>query len=185
LKAADAAIHVAMQAEKARQTKKTPKVQKRRVSAEYSQIHLEPDELDATEFEQVYFQEETDSARGMSLFATKVGIATPSETDYVDAEITIAECAHDAPGSASNLTNVVQAVEFPLIVRGPLVLRSVSGDEQDAFNVAAGSYSVLARFFAKKAPRASAAAGLRVFKLALTFHRSTGLSSAKTHREES
>lgn len=172
MKTLDAAFP-APAAQKAAPTK-APKVQKRRVSAEYSQVHLGPETLTEAEKAQVHFQKKTDSERGMSLFSTMVGIATPNETDYVDAEITLSSSAK------VDLSGVAQAVSFPLEVRGPLLLSSVSGDDDDPLSIPNGSYDVLARFVAKKAPKASAEAGLRVFSLLLSFHPAGSLGAPKT-----
>ncbi len=152
------------------------KTQKRRVSCEYSQIHLSPVALDETEKAQVHFQERGDSDRGISLFATNVGIGTPVETDYVDAEVSI------ATGAMPSLDGAVQAVAFPITVRGPIELRSAtSGDDEDEpLVVPHGDYDVLARFVPKKAPEASAGAGLRVFTLLLTFHPAGALQAPRT-----
>ena len=176
MKAIDQALTSAMSAEP---PKATPKVQKRRVTCEYSQVHLGPETLDAAEKEQVHFQKPDDSAKGMSLFSTMVGIGTPTDTDYVDAEIALS--AEKKP----KLDGVVQAVTFPLTVRGPLVLSSVTGDDEEPFVIPNGIYDVLARFVPKKAPRASAASGLRVFTLLLTFHPAGSLGAPKTLRMES
>jgi hypothetical protein len=176
MKALDAAFPAAAPAKAA--AKAPPKVQKRRVGAEYSQIHLGPEAPSDAEKKQVHFQKKADTGRGMSLFPTMVGIGTPSDTDYVDVEVSLASDA------AIDLANVVQAVAFPLEVRGPLLLSSVSGDEDEPVTVPAGSYDVLARFFAKKAPKASAEAGLRVFSLLLTFHPPGKLRAPKTLRME-
>ena len=154
-------------------------VQKRRVSCEYSQVHLQPESLDEAELSQVFFQKPDDSQQGMSLFPTKVGIATPSDTDYVDAEITLSDEREPA------LADVVQAVAFPLVVRGPLVLASVSSDgEEEPLAIPPGTYDVLARFVPKKAPKASASAGLRVFALRLSFHPTMSLGAPRTLRVE-
>jgi hypothetical protein len=153
---------------------KAPKVQKRRVSCEYSQLHLEPESLDNLEKRQVYFQKNGESERGMSLFPTMVGIATPTATDYVDAEISVVE------GGRPDLKGAAQVVAFPFLVRGPLVLKNVVGNDDDPFLVPLGSYDVLARFTPKKAPRASAASGLRVFSLALSFHPEGALDAPNT-----
>lgn len=174
------AISAALDASSAADVKpagKVPKVQKRRVSCEYDQVHLEPETLDAVEKENVHFQRSGDVERGASVFPTMVGIATPSETDYVDVEIAV--MGEEAP----DLDGVVQAVSFPLTVRAPLVLSSVGSagtGEDEPFAVPPGAYDVLARFVPKKAPKASAEAGLRVFKLLLSFHPSGALGAPRT-----
>lgn len=163
----EAALHAideALDAATSASPKPAPKVQKRRVSAEYSQVHLGPETLTGEEKALVHFQRPDDHALGMSLFPTMVGIGTPSDTDYVDAEVTLSADADVA------LEGVVRAVAFPLVVRGPLVLSSVSGGEDEALEIPEGTYDVAARFVPKKAPKASASAGLRVFGLLLTFH---------------
>lgn len=155
-----------------------PKVQRRRVSCEYDQVHLEPESLDATEKEQVHFQKSDDHARGMSLFATMIAVGTPTETSHVDTEITLSRENQLA------LEGAVQAVSFPLTVRGPLVLASVGSSDDEPFVVPNGSYDVLARFVPKKAPKAAASAGLRVFTLLLSFHPAGALGAPQTLRIE-
>jgi len=173
------ALESAVAASLSAASKAVPKVQRRRVSCEYSQVHLEPATLDQAEQEQVYFQQDTDSERGMSLFPTKVGIGTPSETHYVDAEVSLSRRGL----GPKDLEGVAQAVAFPLVVRGPLQLKSATGGEDDEpLVVPPGTYDVLARFFPKKAPRKSAAAGLRVFRLAITLHPAGALDAPKTLR---
>ena len=176
MKALDEALTVAMSAVPATAI---PKVQKRRVTCEYSQVHLGPETLDATEKEHVHFQKPDDSAKGMSLFPTMVGIGTPTDTDYVDVEISLSN------ETKATLDGVVQAVTFPITVRGPLLLSSVTGDDEDPFVVPNGSYDVLARFLPKKAPKASSKSALRVFTLLLTFHPAGALGAPKTLRMES
>ncbi|MDX2092690.1 MAG: hypothetical protein SFX73_32795 [Kofleriaceae bacterium] len=158
-----------------------PKIQKRRVSCSYSQVHLEPAELTAKERAQVHFQKRNDAKKGMSLFPTMVGIGTPSDTAYVDAEITVALAAKPAV----RLDGVTQAVTFPLAVRGPLRLTSVdSAGDEEPIVIPSGTYDVLARFVPKTAPRGSAKAGLRVFKLELAFHAQGVLEAPRTLRLE-
>ena len=176
MEALDQALTIAMAAEP---PKAIPKVQKRRVTCEYSQVHLGPETLDATERDQVHFQKPDDSARGMSLFPTMVGIGTPTDTDYVDAEITLSS------ESKPTLDKVVQGVSFPITVRGPLVLSSVSGDDEDPFVIPNGCYDVLARFIPKKAPKTSGRSALRVFTLLLSFHPAGALGAPRTLRMES
>ncbi len=168
LDAIDRAIDVAANAK----PKPPGKVQRRRVTAEYSQVYVQPEHLDDTERAQVHFQKRGDSARGVSLFPTNVGIGTPTDTDYVDAEITISS---EAPRDRAD---VVQAVAFPLRVRGPLVLESATGDDGDPFIVPIGSYDVLARFIAKR--KASRGSPLRVFTLLLSFHPPGSLRAPRT-----
>lgn len=175
LNAIDAALASAMKAA-AKPTTVTPRIQKRRVSAEYSQVHLAPSDPTAAEAELVHFQEPGDSERGMSLFETMVAIGTPPDTDYVDAVVSIAR--DEAPDPA--LAGVVQAVSFPIVVRGPLILRSATSFDGEPLLVPPGTYDVLARFKPKKSSRASYAAGLRVFELLLSFHTAKSLGAPKT-----
>lgn len=167
------AIDEALDAATSAAPKPAPKVQKRRVSAEYSQVHLGPETLTGEERALVHFQRPDDHALGMSLFPTMVGIGTPSDTDYVDAEVTLSD------GDVVALEGVVRAVAFPLVVRGPLLLSSVSGGEDEVLEIPPGTYDVAARFVPKKAPKASASAGLRVFGLLLTFHPAGALGAPR------
>jgi hypothetical protein len=115
----------------------------------------------------------------MSLFPTKAGIGTPGETHYVDAEVSLSRRGL----RPEDLEGAAQAIAFPLIVRGPLRLRSTSaGEDDEPLMVPPGTYDVLARFFPKKAPAKSAAAALRVFRLAITFHPPGALDAPKTLR---
>lgn len=156
--------------------KKVPAVQKRTVTCEYSQVHLEHVELTAEEREQVFFQLDDDSKRGMSLFATRVGIATPGDTEDVRASIRIEPTTKH---SKADLDGAVQAVAFPLEVRGPLVLRSVSSDDDadEPLVVPPGRYDVLAVFTNEKKPKGSP---LRRFDLALSFRAEGSLGAPKT-----
>lgn len=63
-------------------------------------------------------------------------------------------------------------------------MRGATDNDGDPFVVPVGDHDVLARFFAKKAPRASSEAGLRVFRLALSFHPAKSLGAPKTLRLE-
>lgn len=173
MKALEAAFPAAAPAA-TRPAQAPPKVQKRRVGAEYSQIHLGPEAPSDAEKQQVHFQKKADTTRGMSLFDTTVGIGTPSDTDYVDVEVTFSS------EPKVDLAKVTQAVAFPLQVRGPLLLSSVTGDEDEPLAIPHGTYDVLARFVPKKAPKASAEAGLRVFTLLLSFHPAGTLGAPKT-----
>jgi hypothetical protein len=154
----------------------TPRVQKRRVTCEYSQVHLGPETLDAVEKGHVHFQKPDDSAKGMSLFPTMVGIATPTDTDYVDAEISL------STETTPKLDGAIQAVAFPLTVRGPLVLSSATGDDADPLVIPSGTYDVLARFVPKKVTEKTA---LRTFTLLLSFHPAGALGAPTTLRMES
>jgi hypothetical protein len=98
--------------------------------------------------------------------------------------VTTVTCSRYWRGLApEDLEGVAQAVAFPLIVRGPLRLRSATaGEDDEPLVVPPGTYDVLARFFPKQAPGKSAAAGLRVFRLAITFHPAKALDAPKTLR---
>ncbi len=176
MKALDQALTDAMSAGP---PKATPRVQKRRVTCEYSQVHLGPETLDAAEKEHVHFQKPDDSAKGMSLFPTMVGVGTPTDTDYVDAEISL------STETTPELDGVIQAVAFPLTVRGPLVLSSVTGDDADPLVIPNGTYDVLARFVPKKGAKVTKKAALRTFTLLLSFHPAGSLGAPKTLRMES
>lgn len=165
LKDVEAAVKKAGGAAPARKAPKVPKVQKRRVTCEHSQFHLEHD---GAALGPAYFQDRRESAQGMSLFADRVGVATPAETAYVDVGVSLG--AAPKGKAAPDLDGAVQAVAFPLAVRGPLRLRSVAGDDEDEpVIVPPGSYDVLVRFAPGKTPKADAKAGLRVFRVAMTF----------------
>src|SRR5262249_8510370 len=109
-----------------------------------------------------------------------VAISTPADTSYVDVEITT------EPAQAADLEGVVQAVSFPLVVEGPLSLRSVASSDADdePFVVAPGRYDVLARFVPTKAAKKDAAASLRVFTLRLAFRPEGSLGAPKCLRLE-
>jgi hypothetical protein len=157
----------------------TPKIQKRRVSCEYSQLSIEPETREGAESEVVFFQDRRESEQGMSLFGAMVGLGTPSETAYVDAEVTL-DRASAKPGAVPKLEGAVQAVAFPLAVRGPVHLRSVfGGGDDEPVILPPGRYDVLARFFPKKAPRAEAEASLRVYRLALSFRPGGSLAAPR------
>lgn len=176
--ALEAALPVASAA--AAKATRPPKVQKRRVGCEHSQLHLEPDEPDAAERGEVYFEDPRESAQGLSLFRTHVGIASPSETAHCDVEVTL-----DPASAAVDLEGVVQAVSFPLEVRGPLRLRSVADDDEDEpLAIPAGRYDVLAAFTPKKAGKKDASVGLRVFRLCLSFRPAGSLGAPKCLRLE-
>jgi len=70
----------------------------------------------------------------------------------------------------TDLKGAAQVVAFPFVVRGPLVLKNVTSNDDDPLLIPLGTYDVLALFTPKKAPRASAASALRVFSLALSLH---------------
>lgn len=156
---------------------KVPKVQKRRVSAEYGGVVLEP--LDLAEDEKgAYFQRDEDHVAGMSLFPTRVGIGTPRETLHVDAQVSLSE------EGLPNLGDAVQVVAFPLTVRGPLVLTGMIRDdgEDEPLVIPLGRYDVLARFYPAKATREAKESGFRVFRLVLTFHAEGALGAPQTLR---
>lgn len=140
-----------------------PAVQRRTVEASYSQIQLEPEARTVAEARQVYFQDRRESPQGMSLFPTMVAIATPTDVGRVDISITRAD-------TAPALDGAVQAVSFPLEVRGPLVLRSVddADDGPTPFTIAPGRYDVHAAF-RPSGKRRRPRTGLWRLDLALTF----------------
>ncbi|CAN5925017.1 hypothetical protein BH11MYX4_BH11MYX4_01450 [soil metagenome] len=114
----------------------------------------------------MYFQDKRESAQGMSIFATKVAIATPSDTGDCVVEIAL------AGPKPLPLRSAVQAVAFPFDVKGPLFLRTVSGDDDDDDDIVLphGAYDVVARFLPKKASKDDVEAGLRAFQVHLDFH---------------
>jgi hypothetical protein len=137
----------------------------RRVTAQDGQFYLEHA---TSPKDQVFFQDDRESPQGMSIFATKVGLATPSETGecFIELSIPNGTSQAKAPG-------VVQAVSFPFVVTGPLFVRSINGggdDEERDVVLPNGSYDVLARFFSKRATKRDAEAGLRAFRVTLDFH---------------
>ena len=146
----------------------------RSVSAEYSQFYLEHAKSPK---DQVFFQDDRESPQGMSIFATKVGLATPSDTSECFVEIAIAMGTSKAKDAG-----VVQAVSFPFVVTGPLFVRSVNGGDDDNDREVVlphGSYDVHARFFPKRAPKGDAEAGLRAFRVTLDFHPAGTLGAPK------
>jgi hypothetical protein len=146
---------------------------RRRVSAIYSQFSLEHE---TSPDDEVFFQDERESAQGMSIFGSKVGIGTPGETATCMVAI---ELRGDRP--PAGLRNAVQAVAFPFTVTGPIFVRSVVGgdDEDDEVVLPHGTYDVLARFFPARASKANAEAGLRVFRVALDFHPAGSLGAPR------
>lgn len=163
--------------------KKAPKVEKRRVSCEYSQLHLEPAERTTEEDQQVFFQDERESAQGMSIFPTKVGIASPSDTELALVSVVNEPRAMDA----SIAPDAAQAVAFPIAVRGPLVLRSVSDDDGDLEPLAIppGQYDVLAVFTPPKTKASSKTDhALRRFALSLSFRPAGSLGAPRCLRLE-
>ena len=163
-------------AKSAAKTAKVPAVQKRTVSCEYSQVHLEHAERSADENDQVYFQLDGDTERGMSLFPTMVGIGTPTDTEDVRASVRIEPTKKH---SKADLEGAVQAVAFPLEVRGPLVLRSATSgdDDDDPLIVPPGRYDVLAVFTNERKLKGSP---LRKFDLSLSFRAEGSLGAPKT-----
>lgn len=134
--------------------KVVPKVQKRVVDASYSQFYLE--HLEEEEVVE-YFQDKRESAQGMSIFASRVGIATPSDTLEVAVEVSVA-------AKPSKVPKVVQSVAFPFTVRGPLVFRSVADDDRDEpIAIEPGRYDVSVQFAPKKA------GDLRTFRVVMEF----------------
>ena len=134
--------------------KPVPRVQKRVVDASYSQFYLEHlAEEDVVE----YFQDKRESAQGMSIFPSRVGIATPSDTLEVAVEVSVAP-------KPTALPKVVQSVAFPFTVGGPLVLRSVADEDVDEpIVIPPGRYDVCVQFALKKA------GNLRVFRAVMDF----------------
>jgi len=156
---------------------RVPAVQKRAVSCEHDLVILEHLEPTKEEAEQVHFQLREDHLRGMSLFPTHVGIACPSETLDVRVSVRV-EPMIDS--STVDLERVVQAVAFPLAVRGPLELGLESGGHDEPPVVPPGQYDVLAVFTNEKALRSS----LRRFDLSLSFRASGSLAAPRTIKME-
>ncbi len=153
---------------------KAGKPARRTVSAEYSQFHVGHAESDPDE---VFFQHKRESPQGFSLFATKVGIATP--TDTAECVVTLA-VARGEP--KAKIEAAVQAVAFPFVVSGPLFVRSVTGgddDEDDEVLIPNGRYNVLACFFPKRAAKEDAEVGLRAFDVTLDFYPPSALDAPK------
>lgn len=162
---------------KPKKAPKVPKVQRRRVSALYSQVYLEPVELTASESTQIYFQAEHDSASGMSLFETKVGVATPSDTESVDVRVVF-----EPDATAVDVGDALQAVCFPIAVReGGVCLRGVADQDGEPLVIPPGRYDVAAVFTAP-ARRDRKTAGLRKLGLVLSFRREGALDAPRTLR---
>ena len=138
-----------------------PPVTKQEITVFYSQFYVEPEQApDAT-----YFDDPRESEQGFSSFPTHVAIGTPTDTAMCDVEI---EFCFEPP----SLKSAVQAVCFPLKVEAPgkLFLRSVGVDNSDNyFAVAPGEYGVVARFLKRASSREDAEAGLRAWRVVLSF----------------
>jgi hypothetical protein len=149
---------------------------RRQVSAHYSQFSLEHETSSADE---VFFQDEREHAQGMSIFVSKVGIATPADTGTCTVTI---ELRGDR--SPAGVEGAVQAVAFPFTVTGPIFVRSVvgsneDGDEDEDVVLPHGEYDVLARFFPARASAKEAQADLRAFRVALDFHPAGALAAPR------
>lgn len=174
VEAVEAAVDAAMAAPSRKPTAKVPKVQRRRVTVLYAQVYLEPPELTGDESAEVYFQDERESAQGMSLFATKVGIATPSETESVDVRVVI-----ELDAERLELGDALQAVSFPLHVRaGGVCVRGVADEQGEPLVIPPGRYDVAALFTAAGKPRG----GLRKLGLSLSFRRAGALDAPRVYR---
>lgn len=139
----------------------TPPVTKQEISVFYSQFYLEPEQAP----DAAYFDDPREPDQGFSSFPTHVAIGTPSDTATCEVEI---EFCFEPP----SLKTGVQTVCFPLKVEAPgkLFLRSVGVDNSDNyFAVAPGEYDVVARFLKKRASREDAEAGLRAWRVVLSF----------------
>lgn len=138
-----------------------PPVTKQEISVFYNQFYLEPEQAP----DAAYFDDPRESDQGFSSFPTHVAIGTPTDTAMCEVEI---EFYFEPP----SLKTGVQIVCFPLKVEAPgkLFLRSVGVDNSDNyFAVAPGEYDVVARFSKKRASREDAEAGLRAWRVLLSF----------------
>ena len=138
-----------------------PPLTKQEIPVFYSQFYLEPEQAPDT----AYFDEPRESDQCFSSFPTYVAIGTPTDTAMCEVEI---EFFSEPP----SLKTGVQIVCFPLKVETPgkLFLRSVGVDNSDNyFAVAPGEYDVVARFLKKRASREDAEAGLRAWRVLLSF----------------
>ena len=138
-----------------------PPVMKQEISVFYSQFYLEPEQAP----DAAYFDDPRESDQGFSSFPTHVAIGTPTDTAMCEVEI---EFCSEPP----SLKTGVQIVCFPLKVEAPgkLFLRSVGVDNSDSyFGVAPGDYDVVARFLTMRAAREEAEAGLRAWRVLLSF----------------
>jgi hypothetical protein len=138
-----------------------PPVTKQKISVFYDQFYLEPEQAPDV----AYFDDPRESDQGFSSFPTHVAIRTPTDTAMCEVEI---EFCFEPP----SLKTGVQIVCIPLKVEAPgkLFLRSVGVDNSDDyFAVAPGEYDVVARFLKKRASREDAEAGLRAWRVLLSF----------------
>jgi hypothetical protein len=138
-----------------------PPVTKQQISVFYNQFYLEPEQAPDV----AYFDDPREYDQGFSSFPTHVAIGTPTDTGMCEVEI---EFCFEPP----SLKTGVQIVCFPLKVEAPgkLFLRSVGVDNSDRyFAVAPGEYDVVARFSKKRASSEDAEAGLRAWRVMLSF----------------
>ena len=138
-----------------------PPVTKQEISVFYNQFYLEPEQAPDV----AYFDDPREFDQGFSSFPTHVAIGTPTDTATCEVEI---EFCFEPP----SLKTGVQTVCFPLKVEAPgkLFLRSVGVDNSDNyFAVAPGEYDVVAHFSKKRASREDAEAGLRAWRVLLSF----------------
>ena len=138
-----------------------PPVTKQQISVFYNQLYLEPEQAPDV----AYFDDPRESDQGFSSFPTHVAIGTPTDTGMCEVEI---EFCFEPP----SLKTGVQIVCFPLNVEAPgkLFVRSVGVDNsENYFAVAPGEYDVVARFSKKRASREDTEAGLRAWKVLLSF----------------
>lgn len=138
-----------------------PPVSKQEIIVFYNQFYLEPEQAPDV----AYFDDPREADQGFSSFPTHVAIGTPTDTAMCEVEI---EFCFEPP----SLKTGVQTVCFPLKVEAPgkLFLRSVGVDNSDNyFAVAPGEYDVVARFLKKRASREDAEAGLRAWRVLLSF----------------
>ncbi len=137
-----------------------PPVTKQEITVFYGQFYLEPEQSPDV----LYFDDPRESDQGFSSFPTHVAIGTPPDTGMCEVEI---EFCFEPP----SLKTAVQTVCFPLKVEAPgkLFLRSVGVNSDNYFAVAPGEYDVVARFLKKRASREDAEAGLRAWRVLLSF----------------
>lgn len=138
-----------------------PPVTKQAISVFYDQFYLEPEQAPDV----AYFGDRREADQGFSAFQTHAAISTPTDTATCEVEI---EFCFEKP----SLKTGVQIVCFPLKVEPPgqLFLRSVGVENSDNyFAVPPGEYDVLARFFKKRASREDTEAGLRAWRVVLSF----------------
>lgn len=134
---------------------------KREVGCDSSQFHIEHTQSKQSA---PYFQDDRESAQGMSIFADRVGVATPRETSTCKVEIAV------APEPPELTPDAVQAVAFPFDVHSALVLRGVASTEADEepFEVPTGAYDVLV-VFRRRGGKAKPRSGLRTFDVTVSF----------------